>query len=44
MIGVERSSVIFFVDCNKIEFLFIKLRGLIDINGFVVLGKFVDNF
>ncbi|EPY83579.1 hypothetical protein CB1_000550002 [Camelus ferus] len=43
MIGVERSSATLFVDCNRIESLPIKPRGKIDVNGFAVLGKLVDN-
>lgn len=43
MIGVERSSATLFVDCNRIESLPIKPRGQIDVDGFAVLGKLVDN-
>lgn len=43
MIGVERSSATLFVDCKRIESLPIKPRGKIDIDGFAVLGKVVEN-
>ncbi|KAI4565556.1 hypothetical protein MJT46_008931 [Ovis ammon polii x Ovis aries] len=43
MIGVERRSATLFVDCNMIESLPIKPRGQIDVDGFAVLGKLVDN-
>lgn len=43
MIGVERSSATLFVDCKRIESLPIKPRGQINVDGFAVLGKLVDN-
>ncbi|KAI5160378.1 Collagen Alpha-1(Ix) Chain [Manis pentadactyla] len=43
MIGVERNSATLFVDCNRIESLPIKPRGQINVDGFAVLGKLVDN-
>ncbi|EMP25631.1 Collagen alpha-1(IX) chain [Chelonia mydas] len=43
MVSMEKSNVTLFIDCIMIESLQIKPRGKIDVDGFALLGKLINN-